>query len=831
MAKDGIYRIFSRIVKIKPGELKISFLLFFYLFLVIAAYNVIKPIRNASFLDGLGYQWLPLVYLLTAVIIGFVVAIHSKIQVKITRYALITLSILFFFISCFIFRIVSGNGWQGLPVIFWVWANVFIIVLNTQFWITVNDILNPREFKRLSGFFISGGILGGFIGGVLAGLLAKENVDYNLLFLSAGLLTLSALFVYLIFRWQKKQKPVAENEEKKGEERTNVLSKPGFRDSYNTVKKHKYLRLIAAIVVLTLVVSTLIDFQWNTIVQNSETGSLTSFFGYFNAGLMIFAFLLSLLMTSNLFKRYGVRLSLLLYPIVLLLCFSGIGVLASLVMAIIIKGSDKSLAYTINRSARELLFIPVSPDLKYKAIVFIDMFVDRFSKGIGAVFLMIILLFGIQDYKEIVRVVSLVSVILIFGWIVLTVRASREYVNSVKQKLSRKWERADQLIKEELDVDTTKLIFDTLESKDRSSDLYAMQLFDLMKQGKLTPELRQLLSARSEDVVPSSLGTFFEADPSVLIQMNDRYNNDDVLKKEIQEIMSLDIYEDVMRGYIEKIVSNKSKDSETAKMEIAKGIGFLAADSPIVDKLDELLMDESAEVRKYAIESVSKIKKREHVPALIQSLQDSPTHGDASAALEKYGAKITGILADYLGDSEEDMELRKSVTSIMAHIGNQEASDFIMWELAEDKREMDTELIDALDRIRSENPSIEFSGEILKEKVRQQIKSYYKLFIQFAEAESKGDQAEICRIISHALTKSMMNIFKLLGLIYPHEDIVKAFQNIQTGTKDSVAYAVELLDNTLEKEIKEAILPLVEDLSQEDRVKACLALQDDFPEF
>jgi HEAT repeat protein len=331
--------------------------------------------------------------------------------------------------------------------------------------------------------------------------------------------------------------------------------------------------------------------------------------------------------------------------------------------------------------------------------------------------------------------------------------------------------------------------------------------------------------------MPTSLGTFFEADPSVLIQMNDRYRNDDVLKKEIQDIMSLDIYEDMMKGYIEKIVSDKSKDSETAKMEIAKGIGFLAADSPIVDKLDELLIDESAEVRKYAIESVSKIKKREHIPALIQSLQDPPTHGDASAALEKYGAKITGILADYLGDSEEDIELRKSVASILAHIGNQEATDFIMLELAEDKREMDTELIDALDRIRSENSSIEFSGKIVKKKIRQEIKSYYRLFIQFAEEESKGEQEEICRIISHALKKSMMNIFKLLGLIYPHEDIVKAFQNIQTGTKDSVAYAVELLDNTLDKEIKEAILPLVEDLSQEDRAKACLALQNDFPEF
>ncbi len=831
MAKNGIHRIFSRIIKINPGELKISFLLFFYLFLVIAAYNVIKPVRNASFLEELGYQWLPLVYLLTAVVIGFVVALHSKIQVKISRYLLITFSIIFFFVSCFIFRFLSGFGWKELPVIFWVWANVFIIVLNTQFWITVNDMLNPREFKRLSGFFISGGILGGFIGGVLAGFLAKESVDYNLLFLSAGLLTLCALFVYLIFRWQKREQSDRAKEKKRGEDRPETTSKPGFRDSYNTVKKHKYLRLIAAIVVLTLVVSTLIDFQWNTVVEETRKGDLTSFFGYFNAGLMVFAFFLSILMTSNLFKRYGVRISLLLYPIVLLLCFSGIGIAVILVTAVIIKGSDKSLAYSINRSARELLFIPVSPDLKYKAIVFIDMFVDRFSKGIGAVVLMVVLSLGIQDYKEIVRIVSFVSVVLIFSWIVLTLRASREYVNSVKQKLSRKWERADQLVEEELDVDYTKLVFDTLESRDRSSDLYAMHVFELMKRGKLTPELRQLLSQRSEEATPLSLSAFFEADPSALMQMDDQYYNEDVLKKEIQEIMSLDVYEAVIKEYIEKVLSETSKDAVTAKMGIAKGIGFLASDSPLVEKLEEFLRDDSSEVRRYAIESASKLGKMEHVPALIQSLHDSSTHSDASAALEKYGTRITGILADHLGDSEEKMEIRKAVASVLAHVGNQDASDFIMWELVKDKMEMDRELIDALDRIRSEKPEIEFSEAIIKKKTRQKIKSYYDLFVEFTATESKGEKADIRRIMSHELTISMMDIFKLLGLIYPHEDIVKAFQNIQTGTKDSVAYAVELLDNTLEKEMRDAILPLVEDLSQEERVKACVALRKDFPEF
>ena len=155
----------------------------------------------------------------------------------------------------------------------------------------------------------------------------------------------------------------------------------------------------------------------------------------------------------------------------------------------------------------------------------------------------------------------------------------------------------------------------------------------------------------------------------------------------------------------------------------------------------------------------------------------------------------------------------------------------IIWELAQDKKELDGELIDALDRIRSENPEIEFSKEIIKTKTKQKIKSYYDLFLEFTEAESKDKESDVCRILSHELRILLMDIFKLLGVIYPHEDIFKAFQNIQTGTKDSVAYAVELLDNTLEKEIRDALLPLVEDLSQEERIKACLALRKDFPDF
>ncbi|MBP1767427.1 MAG: hypothetical protein H6P98_1542, partial [Candidatus Aminicenantes bacterium] len=64
------------------------------------------------------------------------------------------------------------------------------------------------------------------------------------------------------------------------------------------------------------------------------------------------------------------------------------------------------------------------------------------------------------------------------------------------------------------------------------------------------------------------------------------------------------------------------------------------------------------------------------------------------------------------------------------------------------------------------------------------------------------------------------DIFKLLGLYYPREEIRKAYQNIKTGTPNSIAYAIELLDNTLKRDIRDVIIPLVEDSSPAERQRA-----------
>lgn len=829
MAKNRLYRILSRIVEIKQGEELIAIFLFFYFFLITAPHTIIKSVRDARYLIDLGSLQLPIAYLLTAALMGFVVAFHSKLQVKIQRSILIISSLIFFIITCFIFGLLIIQGWTWVPLVFWIWANIFVIVLMTQFWFLVNDVFNPREAKRLIGFFVSGGILGGIFGGLLTGLLAFDYPD-SLLFIATGLLIISVIVVNYIFIWQRKKKPIPIKTDKKDKGGKNETPKVGFKDCFNTVRKNYYLKLLAAVVTITLVVSTFIDWQSKNVIQRVfRDVELTEFFGYFNAGLLVFPFFLQLFLTSGFIKRYGIRVALLLFPFILLLGSLGIAVFVGIYFAVILKGSDKSLSYSLNQSVRELLYIPVSPELKYKAKIFIDMFLNRFAKGIGALILMIFI-FIPTEWTFRVQIVSFISVVFILAWAFLNLKVSKEYTNTVKEKLDVKWDRVDREVAEKVDIDYTKLVFDTLESKDRSSVLYAMHLFDLIKQDKLTPEVKKLISYKSDEIRASSLGALFDAEETTWVPETDDYLGEEVLEKKIQEIMSLDVYKEVMEDYIGKVVLDKGIETETEKMEVAKAMGLMESNSTLVDTLEDLIRDESPDVSRYAVESAAKLKRREYVPAIIEKMLSPLTREDASAALEKYGSKVIGTLADYLGDSEEDIEVRRATASVLARIGTQDTVDLLSWELAEDGEDIEDALIDALDKIRSEKPDVRFSKKIVEPKIIQNVKKYYQMLIEHYDSKSRRKEDELTEVLPGNLSNTLMDIFKLLELIYPREDIIRAYQNVRTGTKDSVAYAVELLDNILKKELKDVIFPIIENLSLEERVRRCRSLLKSFPD-
>lgn len=822
MLKNKLYNLLARVVKVRKGEETITLLLFSYFFLITAPYTIIKALRNSELLDAYGEKALPPAYLLTAILTGFVVVLHSKFQVRISKQLLIISSMIFFILTGMLFWLFFPSTGDWLRLVYWPWANILVVVLVTHFWITVNEIFNPREARRLIGFFGSGGLLGGVFGGLLVKLLA-EVISTHLLLFAFGMFITCIFVIRAIFSYAEKL-PQYDKPEKPKKEFPNT-HKVGFIDSYHSVRKSQYLVLIALIVTVSMIVSTSIDFQFNALVNDTikVKDNMTAFYGLFYSLLMLFAFFLQLLMTSNLIKRFGIKITLFLSPLILFIGSIGIAAAPLLGMAIFLKGSEKSLSLSLNQSIREILYIPVSPELKFKAKVFIDMFLNRFAKGICAILLLILTYFNLG-----ISYISILSIVFLGIWVMLNLKISLEYVSILKENIKIKWVSGDKAVSDKLDIDYTKLVFDTLESKNQSSVLYALHVFDLLQHENLSPEVKQVISQKSDALKAFSIGDMFGAEGASVISEFEEDFDKEVLKTDINEIMSLDAYQKVMKIHADKVLE-KSKESEIEKMELAKAIGLMDPDSPMADKLETLIHDDSPEVARYAIESAAKLKQEKFIPALIHLLGNPLTQGDAISALNKFGPTAIGTMGKFMGDSKQDLKKRKAVVEVLANIHSKETVDILLNELDKRRSDLVTEVINSLDKIRSEKPNIHFRTRVVKRKTFLLIKKYCRIFIELQDLSPAKKNKELREKMRKELSISLINIFKLLGLYYPHVDIVKAYQNIKTGTKHSIAYAIELLDNILKKDIRDFVLPLIEEHSQPYKIKKFYQLLKNLP--
>jgi hypothetical protein len=176
------------------------------------------------------------------------------------------------------------------------------------------------------------------------------------------------------------------------------------------------------------------------------------------------------------------------------------------------------------------------------------------------------------------------------------------------------------------------------------------------------------------------------------------------------------------------------------------------------------------------------------------------------------------------------MSTRRAVINAMALIGSQAMSDALVGELDSDAdEELEPDTIDALDRIRSQGQGIRFPQGTVKRKTFLVLKKYCRTYLELHELAAQdneggsesGSESKNRDKLQKQSKAILRDIFKLLSLCHPQEKIRRAYQNLQSGDKESKANAIELLDLTLDRDFKAIILPLVEAVSPAERAQIC----------
>ncbi|HMA53866.1 MAG TPA: hypothetical protein VKT17_05365, partial [Acidobacteriota bacterium] len=328
--------------------------------------------------------------------------------------------------------------------------------------------------------------------------------------------------------------------------------------------------------------------------------------------------------------------------------------------------------------------------------------------------------------------------------------------------------------------------------------------------------LKRVIAAKDEEVRAKALSDRLEEGTAALFPEALDELPVDVITTEIPIILSSDAYQRVMRSYADKILA-QGPGAEIEKMELAKAIGLMGRDSLLAGYLTRLIADDCPAVSGFALKSAARLKKDEDIPAIIRKLGASANLEDAVEALCGYGDRAVAALERQLLDRSAGSPERMAAAGVLGRIGSRRAVRSLAEELEYGTGELDKGIIDVLDRLRTERGDIPLPEAAARRKTFALVGKFCRDFIALQERGPGPDEATSKPALVRDLEVTFGNIFRLLGLYYPQADIRRAYQNITTGTRNSVAHAVEWLDNALDKDLHDVLLPLVDDLSVQDK--------------
>ena len=265
-----------------------------------------------------------------------------------------------------------ARGMHFAAAIVYVFREAYIVIIIEQFWSFVNSVLTTEQAKRINGPFCAVASLGSFLGGMLVSRWATVLGTEALLLFTAASLVPTAVFGVIAYRFGGEPEPSAE-------ETGGRLGHVGVK----TLFRSRYLVFIGLLILSTQVVSTVLDLRFNALteLERPDTDIRTAFYGAVYGYLGLSAGILQLVAVPLTLRFVALRYIHFSIPIVHFVSSLILTVSPSLRTGTGAYVIFKALDYSVFRAAKELFYMPLSYDSRYRAKQVIDSFGYRFSKG------------------------------------------------------------------------------------------------------------------------------------------------------------------------------------------------------------------------------------------------------------------------------------------------------------------------------------------------------------------------------------------------------------------------------------------------------------------
>lgn len=827
----------ERVLGLNGRELRRAFPLFAYLFLTMASSVASKAARDALFLDRYRAIDLPYVDIANAVLVGVAASVYLWIGHRTNLRNLLVGSILFFAANAIVFwtwsAVSVGSG--ALFIAIYIWVGVFSVLAPSQVWTLANYVMTTREAKRSFGFIGSGAILGWIVGG----LATREGVsrfgtENMLAFVALSLIGCAGLVIGI---WRGRPDYVGNDMPATGTDRDSGT----LLGSLALVRDSRYLRAIAALVLIAALTTTVAGWQFKAIAKAAIPGTddLAMFFGTFNMIAGVLSLILQLVLTGRVLRTAGVGAALFIVPTAMLMGSVGVFLLGTLVAAAALKASDQVLRYSIDKATTELLYLPVPAAHTFRVKSFIDTVVYRLGDAGGG---LVVLLFAAVLQWSAVDM-SRVGVVLIGAWLVAAFVARRQYVENLRESIHQHRVDSERASLPVMDRDTTAVISSRLAGTTREI-AYALSLFEIAHDRKVHPAVRGLLDhdqpeirrqavsllARAGDAsvkakVEKLLGdpsldvrteallyltAFDQIDPLVRIEALGDFEDFSIRAALVAFLARPGAAQNVeaSRLLLARMAEDDGEHGQRTRLEAARLIATLP--DLFERELRALMDDDDVEVARAAITAVGRLKKRPLIGPLIERLAAPSLTEAATTALAGFGDRIVGTLRDCLADQDMAIEVRREIPKVLQAIGTRPAQAVLTESVLDRDVILRYHTIAALNKLGQQHPERQTDRKLIESVLAAEIMGHYRSYqvLGTLGASLDDDANPIAHGLRESIEKEAERIFRLLKILYPQYDMHSAHVGLRSNDPIVHDNAVEFLDSVLPPEVREVVIPL-----------------------
>ncbi len=692
-------------------------------------------------------------------------------------------------------------------------------VLLLCYWGIFGRLFNFKQSKRIIGWIDTGQLIAIVVANFLIPLtsgLFRDTADYLLVCAVSILGTLICLIIISVkFDLARVSTDANVREETK----------------FTKIFKDRYVVLLSLFLITSMVTFIFNQFTFQTLLnkQYPDQRDLTNFLAYFNGAIYALSLLMQVYVNDKIMSTYGIRISLFILPAVVAIMAFG-SVISGSIFGFSLEDNPQTFIYfflfvaltrlfnsmlrdSLENPVYKLLFIPLDSRYRFSIQAKVEGVVNESGRLIAGAF---IFLFALIPFFTLLWIPVIVLGLLILYFLVSN-GLYAEYKNKIRSKLENTGSHQDVL-----EVGYSRIVSrleEYLGYPKASRAIFSFKLLEKINPAQAAVWVNTLMKSEDERAREYAQKRMNEikglsVSENYVIRMAPGRSNSDnknILSKSDLDLL-LNSGGDIQKTRIQRLARSQYPTDRHYAAELLLHTTTLEN----VSFLIELLNDNDTQVRLVAIKTAVKKYNNEVISSLIENLGNSLYSNAAVNALTQIGQPAVQLLDNSFYRSGQSSQVMIRIVQIIGSIGGARAKDFLWNKIDYPNKVITSQILLALGN----------SG--FKAGLAQVSRIKYAIESDVADITwNVGAIEEIGNypgslVVRQALEREVQNdiehIYMLLAMLYDTRSIQLVKESIESGTAEGVTYAIELLDVFLSEQLKQQVIPVLDDVSNSEKI-------------